>query len=292
MLKRILATTVLFLLVSTSGYCQHDEVYVIDDFSKMLQSHISPYLLPKNAATEARNVRSNSQYGSLSKRPPTMLYGSLGSFAITSIHRFYKSDDTDYLIGTGSTFIMLGDDDGGDPIVLRDLLTTGLWWDWITYKDRAIGCNGTNMCQKYDGKTTTTANTDGARTANILTADLGAPFAELNAGSNLDADAWYQYKMMFTDGTTTWYSEAVSNPILTGSSVQNITLTDIPLGPSGTTFRNIYRTEGQSARADLASATFKLIVDETISGNTSQTYNDAIADTSMEGTTWSTTSKT
>ena len=291
MFKKLNIFLIAILLWCGNCFAQATAIYTLDDFSKLQQSHISPYLIPKNAAIEAKNVRSNNVYGSLSKRSPTMLYGSLGAFQITSTHRFYKSDDTAYLLGTGSTYIMKGDDDGGAAIVLRDQLTSGLRWDWVTYKDRAIGCNGTDRCQKYDGKTTTTANTDGARTASILTADLGAPFAELNTGSNLDASAWYQYKMMFTDGTTNWYSNAVSNPILTGSTVRDITLTDIPLGPSGTTSRTIYRTEGQASRAALLTATFKLVAATTIADNVTTTYNDAVADGSLT-TEWSTSGKT
>lgn len=250
---------------------------------------MNPYLIPENAASEARNVRSNDEYGSLSKRTATMSYGTLGLFKVTSIHRFYKSDDTAYLIGTGATYILKGDDSGGVATILRDQLTSGLRWTWVTYKDKAIGCNGTDRCQKWDGAMTTTDNTDGARTASILTSDHGAPFAELNTGANLDASAWYQYKMKFTNGTTTWYSNAVSNPILTGADVRDIKLTDIPLGPSGTTSRMIYRTEGTSTRAGLDAATFKLVA--SISDNATTTYDDAVADGSLT-TEWSTTGNT
>ena len=290
MFKKIIPAIFSFLFIVQPALAQHTDVYTLDDFSAMLQSHISPYLLPKNAASEARNVRSNNQFGSLSKRPSTMNYGSLGvDFAITSLHRFYKSDNTAYLIGTRSTFIMLGDDDGGTAITLRDQLTTGLRWTWVTYDDKAIGCNGTDRCQKYDGATVTTSNTDEARSTGILTTDLGAPFAELNTGSNLDASSWYQYKVQFTDGTTTWYSEAVSNPLLTGSTVRDIRLEDIPLGPSGTTSRTLYRTEGQASRASLSTADFKVLA--TLSDNVTVAYNDSIADASL-GATWSTTGKT
>lgn len=275
-------------LITVTAFCQNTAVYTISDFSKLLQSQVSPYLTPKNAATVARNVRSNDIYGSLAKRQAMRLYGTLCDSAITSLHRYYESDGTDTLLATCSSYIKKGDESGGTAVTLRDQLTSGLRWTWVTYKDKAIGCNGTDNCQKYDNHTVTTTNTDGARTASILTADLGAPFAELNTGSNLDASAWYQYKMQYTDGSTTWYSDAVSNPINTGSSVRDVTLTDIPLGPSGTTSRSIYRTEGQSSRSALSSATFKLVA--SIADNTTTTYNDAIADGSLT-TNWSTSGK-
>lgn len=251
----------LFLFVGiVNSPAQHTAVYVVDDFSGMLKSQVSPYLLKKNEATEARNVRSNDIYGSLAKRKETLDYGTMGDFPVTSLHRYYKSDDTKVLIATGSTYIKIGDDDTGLFTIIRDELTNGLQWDWVTYIDTAIGCNGTDNCQKYDGATTTTANTDEARTVNILTADLGAPYAELDTGTTLDASKWYQYKVAYYDGTTYSYSTARSNPILTGADVHDITLTDIPLGVSGTTHRYIYRTLGKDTRADVeADTTFYLV---------------------------------
>jgi len=95
---------------------------------------------------------------------------------------------------------------------------------------------------------------------------------------------------MYYDGSTTWYSTAVSNPIQTGSSVQDITLTDIPLGPSGTTNRYLYRTEGQASRNALAAATFYLAV--TINDNTTTTANDTTDDATLVGQTeWDTSGK-
>lgn len=282
MVRRVYLTAIL-VLMSTVCYAQHDAVYSIKDFSKMLYSQASPYIIPQNAAKQARNVRSNDIQGSLAKRSTMMLYGSLGDYPVTSLHRYYKSDSTDYLVGTGSTFILLGDDDGGDETILMDQLTSGLRWSWVTYKDNAIGCNGTDRCHKWDGDSTTTANTDGSRTASMVTAELGAPYAELNTGANLDASSWYQYKMQYTDGSTTWYSTAVSNPILTGAAVRDITLTDIPLGPSGTTARYLYRTGGQATRAALSSATFYLAV--TVGDNSTTTANDTTDDATLVGET-------
>lgn len=244
-------------------------------------------MTPPNAATIARNVRSNDVYGSLAKRQSMNLFNDLCDTAITSLHRFYKSDGTAYLLGTCGSYLKLGNDDG-TSVVLRDQLSNGLRWEWVTYQNKAIGCNGTDNCQKFDGFSTTTANTDGSRTANILTADLGAPFAQLNTGANLDVSSWYQYKIQFTDTANTYYSDALSNPILTGSTVRDVSLSDIPLGPSGTTSRAIYRTDGQASRVALASATYKLVA--SIGNNTSTTYDDAIADGALT-TVWSTSGK-
>lgn len=289
-MKKILIT-LLVLFLAIPVFAQHTNIFKLDDFSKLLSSHVSPYVLPNNAASTALNVRASDSYGSLSKRSKMDSYGSIGANALTSLHRFYKSDDTAYLIATGSTDVYVGNDSTGIFQTISDNMNTGLRFDWITYKDNAIGCNGTNACVKYDGKTQITANTDGSRTASNVVAELGAPYAELNTGANLDASAWYQYKMMFYDSVTNYYSTRVSNPILTGSTVRDVTLTDIPLGIAGTTNRYIYRTEGQATEADLSSATYYLAI--TISDNSTVTDDDDMTDATLVGETeWSISGKT
>jgi len=276
MKKICLAILAIFCFISSPCLAQHTDLFVIDNFSKMLQSQVSPYLLPKGAAAEARNVRANDVYGSLGKRREMLDYGSTG-FAITSMHRFYQSDATVQLLITGSTYIKLGNDDTGAFTTLRDELTDGARWTWITYKDKAIGCNGVDNCQKYDGITDTTADTNLARTAGILTTDLGAPFASITVGAGLDASSWYQYKVGFYNGTTYSYSTARSNPLLLGSSLNRIWLTDIPLGPSGTTHRYVYRTLGNASRADVEADTTYYLV-KTFANNTTVVLADSVTD--------------
>ncbi len=283
-----------FFLLIPSAYSQKatDQIYEITDFSKLLYSQVSPYLIPPNAAVEARNLRSNQVVGALNKRDDMLSAGSAGNYAITSLHRYYKSDDTKYLIVTGSTFIETDDDDDGVYTVIRNGMTDGLRWQWVTYKDSAIGVNGTDNPQKWDGSVDNTDDTDGHRTANLLTTDLGAPFAELDTGTDLDASSWYQYKIAYYDGTTYSYSDARSNPLLTGAAVYNIALTDVPIGPSGTTHRYIYRTLGGANQATVeADTTFYLV--GTLANNTGTTLSDDVTDATADddaAPTWTTAS--
>ena len=250
------------------------------DFSKALSTNPTEYVIKENQAVKFTNLRTNLSHGGISKRPTNLKYGSIGSFAVSGLHRYYKSSGSKYLIATGSTKIFLGSDSAGTFSELQTGLTDGIRWEWVTYKDIAIGMNGTNAGVKWDGNSTTTANTDGARTAGDSVTQLGAPFAELNTGTNLDASSWYQYKIAYYDGSTYYYSTARSNPILTGSGVYNITLTDIPVGPAGTTQRIIYRTVGDASRAAvLADNSFYRVA--TIANNTATTYNDSIADATI-----------
>lgn len=221
MVKKVLIIISIVLALCAPSFSQDarrasDIWYIIDDFTGMLQSHVSPFLTEKNAAQQALNVRVNEQYGSLTKRSPMFLLTTAPTAAVKSIFRHYKSDGTKHTIGTYGTNVSVFDSSGTETI-LYATATTAKRWSFLTYKDLLIGMDGTDNAKKWDGSIAVTANTDGSRTANDLVADLGAPFAELNIGANLDAASWYQYRVAYYDGTTYKFSLARSNPILTGT---------------------------------------------------------------------------
>lgn len=287
----LLLPSIVFAQAQT-GATSLDSFYQIEDFSDGLTSHISDYLIKKGSASRADNVRINSTYGALAKRDKMLQLSACRSSAVKSLYRYYKSDATKYTIQTSSTYMDSISDTDGSCTNLATGLSDSKRWTWVTYKDVAIGSNGTDSMKKWDGESQTTANTDGSRTAGDLVTDLGAPFAEMNTGSNLDASSWYQYKVAFFNGTSYTYSTARSNPLQTGSSVRDITLTDIPIGPEDTTSRIIYRTEGKASRsAVLAETNFYKVA--SIADNSTRTYNDAITDVTIladAAPTWSTVS--
>jgi len=270
-------TFILSLFICGSAWAQaSDSFYVIENFSDGMKSHVADHLQKEGAATEATNVRVNDVYGNIAKRDPRLVLSQCAAAPVKSLYRYYLSDDTKHTVSTASTGIY-ATDAAGTCTTLYNSATDGKRWSFVTYKDTLIGMNGTNNAKKWDGKTQSTANTDGSRTAGDLVADLGAPFAEQNTGANLDASSWYQYRIAYYNGSYYTYSLARSNPILTGSSVRDITLTDIPLGPTGTTARYVYRTLGNSSRANVvADNTFYKIA--TIANNVDTTLNDAMAD--------------
>jgi hypothetical protein len=282
----------LFLVVAVSLGAETPRFNTVRGFEKGLNNHSSEFLTPDNQATVANNVRFNTGYGELGKRPFMIQYGTTGGAAINSMWRYYKSDGTKKLVIATSTLLRVGDDAAGVFQTIKSGLSDGKQWAFITYKDIMIGMNGFNRPIKYDGKIAVTDDADGHRTDGILCAELGAPFAELNVGANLDATSWYMYKVAFYDGATYSYSEARSNAILTGGAVQDIRLTDIPIGPIGTTQRIIYRTSGHVSQAAVeATATYYRVV--TIADNSTTVYNDAIDDTTIEADTaptWATVS--
>lgn len=282
----------LCFLSTTSFAIETPKFYTIRGFEKGLNTANSAYLTPENQGIVANNVRLNKVVGGLTKRSVMASYGTVAAHSITSIFRYYKSDGTKKLLATGSTKLYVGSDTDGTFQTLRTGLTDGKPWQWVTYKDVAIGMNGFDKAVKFDGNVNVTSNTDGHRTASNVVADLGAPFAELNTGANLDASSWYMYKVAFYDGSTYSYSTARSNAINTGATVRDVTLTDIPLGPTGTTQRIIYRTSGTASEVLVkASSTYYKLA--AIADNTTTTYNDAIVDATIEADpapTWATVS--
>lgn len=288
-LKKIVSFSFLFILIPTICFGQWDKEFELNDFSKLLSSHINPYLIEPGAAIEARNLRANKTYGELTKRSAMDTYGTCGASKVTGLHRYYKTNGDQYTICSRSTLIRSDYNNNKTFVTIMDELTDGARWSFETFRNVTIMADGTDPTLKYDGHTLTTANTDAARTAGILAAELGAPFAELNTGANLDAAAWYQYRIAHYDGSVYYYSTARSNPILTGADVHNIYLTDVPLGPPGTTTRYIYRTDGAATRAAVeADTTFKLV--GTIADNSTLVFADTTADGSVATPTWATAS--
>jgi hypothetical protein len=255
--------------------------YVVNSFDKGLNSYASPTLTPENQAYDAEDVTFTSLYGALGKREPLLTAWDVGSATVTGLHRYYKSDGTiKTLIGT-STYLKIGDADATTTTTIAQGLSDSRRWSFATYQDIAIAMNGYDNALKYDGLTATAVATDDTRSAGDLCADLGAPFAQRsdeNGGDDLDASSWYQYKMAFYDGSLYSYSNARSNPIQTGSNPNsNLTITGIPLGPSGTTNRYIYRTRGNSTRAAVVADSSVYMV-LAIANNTVKTMDDNIAD--------------
>lgn len=300
-MNKIIAFLLSWLLMSPgcsgggAAFAQTDSqsgIWDITDFSGGLQSHISPFDTPKKAFTDALNVRVNTKYGAIAKRSKMLLLSQCHSAPVKSLYRYYKSDNTTYILQTSSTYLDYISDTSGTCTQLLTGLTDGKRWNWVTYKDVAIGTNGTDAAIKWDGALTTTADTAGARTAGDLVAQLGAPFAKLAAGTDLTSAKWYQYRVAFYDGSVYKYSTARSNPILTGATVHDINLSDIPLGPTGTTSRIIYRTLGDNSRtAVLADTTFYKVA--SISDNSTRTYSDTASDATISADaapTWATVS--
>lgn len=85
----------------------------------------------------------------------------------------------------------------------------------------------------------------------------------------------YKYKVTFIDESGETAASTESNEITTTSVVRQSILTNIPIGPTGTTGRRIYRTEA-------GGSIFKFLHE--ITDNTTTTYEDNIADADLGAT--------
>lgn len=119
------------------------------------------------------------------------------------------------------------------------------------------------------GITQTTINFD-FTSFNPFTAPGALTAADGGAGGNLSAGA-YTYKVTFVTADGETQGGTVSNSITLLVS-HKMTLTNIPLGPAGTLYRNIYRTT--------AGGSSYLFLTQ-IADNTTTGYTDNIADASL-----------
>lgn len=98
-----------------------------------------------------------------------------------------------------------------------------------------------------------------------------AALATDSTANQITAGAHY-YAISFYDGTTETISGVVSNTITNDGTHTSNSLTAIPLGPSGTTSRKLYRTAA-------GGSTLKLVA--TIADNTTTTYTDTMPDANL-----------
>lgn len=115
--------------------------------------------------------------------------------------------------------------------------------------------------------TLSTTFTPKAPTCALLPAEAG----NVNNGA-------HSYKVGFRDAAGITKLSAASSPITTDAGHGKVTVT-VPVGPTGTVSRDIYRTEADADPA--VAANFKLVAAATINDNTTLTYVDNVADAGL-----------
>jgi hypothetical protein len=208
----------------------------------------------------AQNCRFENELGTVDKRDPVTFFNStsIGSGPILGLTRFYTSSGTIKFVAVHGTQIYVGDDTGGTFTSIRTLATGNKRMTFAVYRDLLMMSNGFDPIAVYDGST------------DNVSWELGACKAVLGAaGGGLTASSNYFYAISF-DGDAV-VTGAVSNTVATDGTNQTIDLSNIPLGPAGTTDRKIYRTTANGTAATLALVT-------TIADNTTTDYTDTTAD--------------
>ena len=217
----------------------------------------------------AQNSRFEEEPGAVDKRAPITYLNSTtlgnGAFGVTGLFRFYSSTSglTQWIAvhDTSAYYIT----DAGAKTAIRTGLTAGKRASFAVYRDLLMVSNGSDNIWVYDGSDNVTWELGGCKEVVSATAT-----------GSLDASANYSYQVAITVSSATHICGAVSNVVSSGTA-QCIGLSQIPLGPTGTTNRLLYRTEGGADPA--THGNFKLLA--TLADNTTTIYTDTIGDGSL-----------
>jgi len=239
MIKKLLLISLSLFLIISPAFCQEaakNKVVVLDDFSKGLNTKLSPFSLLSSQADICENVRLNEQSKSLEKRSQVLLFGAADATeAITGIHRLYLKSGTKVLLATHGDEIEKGSDSAGTFTPILSLTTGDYRWQWTTWNNVAIGTDGYNQPVKYDGSSASATY-------------LGTCLATVSTTAGTAKAGTYTYKVTFYTTTYEVLLGVASNSIVNPGSFK-ITLSMIPIGPDtygGETVigRKIYRLEG------------------------------------------------
>ena len=206
----------------------------------------------------AQNLRFTPEVGSVTKRPPLSYYNTaVEAGPITGVYRYYReTNNTQYLIQLNLTTLRVST--GGAFTTLKTMSgSSGKRFTALTYGDLAIVSTGYDNIVQTDGE---------------VAWELGSckAVATLIAGTVTVGTHYYAIVFQMPSGNK--INGAVSNTVTVDGTHGQVTLTNIPQGPTGCTGRQIYRTAA-------GGSTLKLL--HTIADNSTQTYIDNIADGSL-----------
>lgn len=246
---------------SYQGLRKPEEIFFIKNFEG--QDTATKDLSLTNKGDIAQNSRFNIEVGSVAKRSPVAYYNtSADSNPIQSIYRYYTKSGLQYLIQLNGNALRVGNDATGSfSTIYTFSSSSGYRFSAVTYNDLCIVSTGQENIMQTDG---------------TASWELGSCKASLvsDAGGNVTTGAHY-YAIIFTVAGTDIINGAISNTVTTDASHTKVSLFHIPIGPTGTTQRKIYRTAS-------GAGTLKLLT--TISDNSTTTYTDNIADGSLGAT--------
>lgn len=242
-------------------------LYIIDNF-KTINRKLKRNLLSRDTGFDAKNLRYDTIYGSLSKRLSRSKYNttSLGAPPIQALVRYYKNSTNSaaLLIATASAIKIGYDDTGVFSNIKTGLLSTN--YVFQTYKDLLYMFNGedNNIVFNLSTKLTQVENMGVPSMVNLPSATLS-----LTVGV-LSGTVFYAISQQldgYQEGNVT---ASVAGIAVTGSQV---TLTVPTSTNTRCTGRYIYRTKSN------ASTLYRL---GTITNNSTTTFADNTADASLD----------
>ncbi len=185
-----------------------------------------------------QNGRFDREPGSVTKRSALSTYNSsVESNAIKSVYRYYNiSTDTAYLIQLNGQALRIGTGTTGsfgNLTTPNTLSSSSTLFTAVTYQDLCYISTGYDDIIVTDG---------------TAAWELGACKAALKTATGLLDNAVYFYAVAFNtaaDGSgTDSITGAISNKVTCTATQEQINLSYIPLGPTGTLSRKIFRVQG------------------------------------------------
>ncbi len=250
-------------------------VVPIDNFNTLARKTTQELIVP-TIGYDAQNLRFDETYGSIVKRKDRSNYASMTTFGtakVTGIYRYYKnSNNTKYLLAAYSTFIKLGSDTAGTFSNVKTSLSSGLKYNWLTYKDLCYAFNGVDSNQVYTG-------------ANVCdTMGIPVPTAPtLAIGAATGLTGAYYYKVSYEIDGYQEGNASVSSSVINPSN-EKVTVT-VPLGTFAVaanyrvTKRILYRTAAGGSIFYRHVAGTAALAD-----TTTATYTDSTADSALDTT--------
>lgn len=153
------------------------------------------YAMPKSDATVLDNMIPDSSY--CRSFGGQLEYADIGSGVVHTLATLVVSDGTEYLVGINSAAVVNATAGGaGSGITGAATVTSGVPWQWVTFRNILFMVNGTDQPLSWTGTGNVTA-----------TAWTGPTIA------NLINVAAYKRRLYFVEKNTAkmWYTEAVDN---------------------------------------------------------------------------------
>ena len=272
-MRHILLIAALLVTLNSNLHAEDEQknlMFDIKSFEKGLNTKTSDFSLPDNQGDICQNVRFNEEFGSITKRSDLNVYGTADATnPILGMHRMYMKDGTKVLLVNAGDKIYKGTDSSGAFTEILDMTSGNRRWQWLTWHDIAIGCDGYNQPVKYDG------SSDSATY-------LGTCLAT-DAGSGTGPTGVYTYKISFYTSSYEVLLHVDSNTITMAGN--DIDLTMIPIGPDtyggeSVVGRKVYRNKTG------APTVFYLLSNGTIANNYAVTLTDSDADAGLSATTY------
>jgi hypothetical protein len=189
---------------------------------------------------------------------PAVEYDNGGTDGIDGIFQFRYIDSSgslqkENIIVTGGNVIKDGVDSVLSPTTIYTGLTAGNKCSFAVLNDKLFITNGVDNVLVYNG---------------TVVYEMGAPIATNNNVAGVLTGDYFYAITYFIDGVES-VTSCVSNTVSPSSNAIDLTL---PIGPTGTTERDIYRTEAGGTQLKFL---------HKVNNNTTTTYQDNIADGSL-----------